>query len=158
MAEKQVKHLIRIADTDILGGKNILYGLARIKGVNVQFANALCKLCKLEPTRKIGTLTEAEQKQILNVLKDPLKAGVPRWMINRRKDPETGADIHQTGTKLIIANEEDIKILKKIKCYRGTRHMFGLPSRGQRTKSNFRRNKGKSSLGVKTKSKSRGRV
>ena len=31
------------------------------------------------------------------------------------------------------------------------RHMKGLPVRGQRTKSNFRKNKGKGSLGVKRK-------
>ena len=35
------------------------------------------------------------------------------------------------------------KFMKKIKSYRGIRHMFGLPVRGQRTRSNFRPNKGK---------------
>jgi small subunit ribosomal protein S13 len=38
--------------------------------------------------------------------------------------------------------------MKKIRSYRGVRHGIGLPVRGQRTKSNFRRNKGKVSLGV----------
>ncbi|MCX8147635.1 MAG: 30S ribosomal protein S13, partial [Candidatus Woesearchaeota archaeon] len=42
----------------------------------------------------------------------------------------------------------DIKRLKIIKCYRGIRHIEGLPVRGQRTKSNFRKNKGKV-MGVK---------
>lgn len=32
----------------------------------------------------------------------------------------------------------NIKRLKDIKCYRGTRHLKGLPSRGQRTKTNSR--------------------
>ena len=41
--------------------------------------------------------------------------------------------------------------MKKIRSYRGVRHGVGLPVRGQRTKSNFRRNKGKASLGVKKK-------
>ena len=41
--------------------------------------------------------------------------------------------------------------MKKIKCYKGVRHMLDLPVRGQRTKSNFRKNKGKVHLGVKRK-------
>jgi len=50
---------------------------------------------------------------------------------------------------LKFTKENDIKLLKKVKSYRGMRHALGLPVRGQRTKSNFRRNKGKASLGVK---------
>ena len=45
--------------------------------------------------------------------------------------------------------------MKKIKCYNGMRHSVGLPVRGQRTKSNFRRSKakskGKATIGVKKK-------
>jgi small subunit ribosomal protein S13 len=40
--------------------------------------------------------------------------------------------------------------MKKMKSYRGVRHIFNLPVRGQRTKSNFRKNKGKVT-GVKRK-------
>ena len=36
----------------------------------------------------------------------------------------------------------NIKRLKDIKAYRGTRHMRGLPSRGQRTKTNSRTRRG----------------
>ena len=43
------------------------------------------------------------------------------------------------------------KRLQMIKSYKGMRHAAGLPVRGQRTKSNFRKNKGKGSLGVKKK-------
>ncbi len=39
-------------------------------------------------------------------------------------------------------------MMKKIKSYKGVRHMFGLTVRGQRTRSNFRKNKGKVRLGV----------
>jgi len=38
---------------------------------------------------------------------------------------------------------ENIERLKAIKCYRGIRHIVGLPTRGQRTKSNSRTRKGK---------------
>ena len=61
----------------------------------------------------------------------------------RCEDYETGVDKHLLGTDLDVTQENDIKRLKKIKAYRGIRHIHGQPSRGQRTKSNFRRNKGK---------------
>ena len=156
MTAQQIKHLIRIADNDIAGEKNLLYGLTKIRGVKVQLANALCKISGLDPVRKIGGLSEAEIKQITTILDNPIKSGIPVWMVNRRRDPETGEHRHLLGTKLLIAKDDDIKRLKKIKAYRGVRHMFGLPSRGQRTRSNFRKNKGKSGLGVKTSGKTRG--
>ena len=72
-------------------------------------------------------------------------------MLNRRKNYEDRKNIHVITGDLIFSNENDIKRLKKIRSYRGVRHGMGLPLRGQRTKSNFRKNKGKSSLGVKKK-------
>jgi small subunit ribosomal protein S13 len=41
-------------------------------------------------------------------------------------------------------------MMKRIRSYKGVRHSLGLPVRGQRTRSNFRKNKGKV-LGVKRK-------
>jgi len=64
-------------------------------------------------------------------------------MLNRRKDYETGEDKHLLSSDLAFTKDNDIKMLKKIKSYKGMRHAFGLPVRGQRTRSNFRRNKGK---------------
>ena len=49
-----------------------------------------------------------------------------------------------------FTQDNDIKMLKKIKSYKGIRHSLGLPVRGQRTRSNFRKNKGKV-MGVKRK-------
>ena len=50
--------------------------------------------------------------------------------------------------ELIFSKEQDIKFLRRIRCYKGVRHALGLPVRGQRTRSNFRKNKGKA-MGVK---------
>ena len=59
---------------------------------------------------------------------------------------------------LIFSKQQDVRRLQKIKSYRGLRHAANLPLRGQRTKSNFRRNKGKA-VGVKRKKGSKsGRV
>ena len=53
---------------------------------------------------------------------------------------------------LRFIQDNDIKMMKKIKSYKGIRHMFRLPVRGQCTRSNFRKNKGKG-MGVKRKGK-----
>ena len=56
--------------------------------------------------------------------------------------------VYQSSLEL---TDSDLKEMKKMKSYRGVRHMSRLPSRGQRTKSNFRRNKGKAIAGLKKK-------
>jgi len=149
--KQEMKYFVRIANTDIDGKKNLHQGLTKIKGVGVAFANMACSFANIDKNKKVGYLTDSEVKKIDDILKDPKKFGAPAWMLNRRKDPQTGEDNHIITSDLLFTKDNDIKMLKKIKCYRGTRHMFGLPSRGQRTKSNFRRNKGKV-MGVKRKS------
>jgi len=78
-------------------------------------------------------------------------------MLNRRKDYEDGTDKHIILGDLKFTKDNDIKRMKKIKSNKGYRHAWGLPVRGQRTKSNFRKNKGKVT-GVKKKSGKSGRV
>ena len=73
-------------------------------------------------------------------------------MLNRQNDFESGEDKHLTGSNLELRKEFDIKRLKKIKSYKGLRHSSNLPMRGQRTKSNFRRNRRKGA-GIKKKVK-----
>ncbi|MDP6459896.1 MAG: 30S ribosomal protein S13, partial [Candidatus Hydrothermarchaeota archaeon] len=65
--------------------------------------------------------------------------GLPAWLLNRRKDYASGKDIHVTGSELAISLREDLNRLKKIRSYRGIRHERGLPVRGQRTRTSFRR-------------------
>lgn len=65
----------------------------------------------------------------------------PSWLLNRRKDVETGENSHLSGVALDLKKREDINRLRKIKSYKGFRHELGLPVRGQRTRSSFRRNK-----------------
>ncbi|MFH0936484.1 MAG: 30S ribosomal protein S13 [Candidatus Woesearchaeota archaeon] len=70
------------------------------------------------------------------IVKD--QKSIPSWLKNRRKDYETGQDEHITGTDLKFKKDTDIKRMRKIKTYRGMRHSYGLPVRGQRTKGHFR--------------------
>jgi small subunit ribosomal protein S13 len=138
MAE-QVKGIVRISEVDVKGETPLFTSLNRINGVGGALANAVCRVHNLDRNRKIGTLTDAEIKKIEETLKNPAKFGIPPWMLNRRKDLETGEDRHLVGSDLKFIQEQDIKKMIRIKAYKGVRHMFGLPARGQRTRSSFRK-------------------
>lgn len=146
--EQNLRQLVRIADTDLNGKKTLLYALARIKGVGIPFANAICNMAKIDSTRKTGSLSDSEIQKLENTIKNPAEVGISNWMLNRQKDSETGENRQVIGSDLIFATENDIKFMKKIKCYKGIRHILGQPVRGQRTRSKFRKNKG-NVVGVK---------
>jgi len=154
----EVKYLVRIANTDLNGSKPLYYSLTKIKGIGFVYANMLCNLSNISKDKKTGLLSEQEISRLNDILKNPHKFNVPAWVLNRRKDYETGADMHLIGSDIKFVQDNDVKRLKKIKSYIGIRHMQGLPVRGQRTKSNFRKNKGKGSLGVQKKKMKAGRV
>ena len=61
------------------------------------------------------------------------------WMLNRKKDRESGLSKHLITTDLDLARDFDVRRMKKIKSYRGWRHATGQPVRGQRTRSHFRK-------------------
>ena len=140
---QEFKQLVRIANTDLKGEKKIINSLRNITGVGFMFSNMICELTKIDPNKKTGDLSDKEISLIEQVLRNPVNSGAPSWMLNRRKDVETGADMHVLTNDLIFVKDNDIKLMKKIKCYKGVRHIRGLPVRGQKTKSNFRKNKGK---------------
>ena len=145
MAEEQkqeLKYFVRIANTDLDGNKQVGNSLIKIKGINFMISNAICNAAKIQKTKKTGYLSDSEVERIDDVLKDPAKFKLPSWLFNRKKDPEDNADRHLIGTNLSFTQDNDIKMMKKIKSYKGVRHSLGLPVRGQRTRSNFRRNKG----------------
>ncbi len=139
--------LVRIMSTDVPGNMSIYAGLTRIKGVSWSMSNGVCNMLNLERTKKISSLSKGEIEKISDFIKKPK---LPVFLLNRRKDRETGEDKHVTGTDLDLNRELDIKRFKKIKSYRGLRHATGQPVRGQRTRSHFRKNK---TVGVLKKAK-----
>lgn len=150
--QKDYRHIVRVADTDLDGAKPISQALNKIKGVSFMFANAVCMFADIDKKKITGSLTADDVNKLNSVLKDPLKYGFPDWMLNRRRDYETGDKKHLLGADLKWQKENDIKLMKKIRSYKGVRHMSNLTVRGQHTKGNFRRNKGKG-LGVQRKGK-----
>ena len=69
----------------------------------------------------------------------PAKAGFPIWFLNRRKDPETGKDIHLFTSDIEFTIRNDIERERISGSWRGYRHMFGLKVRGQRTRTTGRK-------------------
>ena len=148
--DENFRHIVRVTNTDLKGEKQLHMALHKIKGISFMFSNFICHASKVDPKKKAGDLTEEEVSRLEDVIKNPAKYDCPTWLVNRRKDYETGEDKHLIGFDLDLAKEFDIKRLKKIKSYRGLRHASNLPSRGHRTKSHFRSNRRKGS-GIKKK-------
>ena len=149
--KKDYRYIVRIVNTDLDGSKPISHALNRIKGISFMFSNALCTIANIDKKKLAGQLNETEIKRLNDILLSPSQYGFPHWMLNRRSDFETGTDKHLLAADLRFQVDNDIKLMKKIRSYKGVRHMLGQPVRGQKTKSNFRRNKGSASLGVQRK-------
>ena len=154
IGELREDRVVRILSKDIEGKMSVYSGLAKIKGVSWSFSNAICNSLGIDKKKKIGSLSNEEITKISEFVKNP-KA--PTFLLNRRKDFQSGEDKHLNGSDLELQQEFDIKRLKKIKSYRGLRHISNLPLRGQRTRSHFRKNRRKGS-GIKKKVKKEGEV
>jgi small subunit ribosomal protein S13 len=140
--------LIRIFGHDIPGSKNVYAGLTRIKGVSWSLSNVVCKKLSLDKRSKILDLDKSQTEKIEDFLS---KSEISDFLKNRMNDFETGESKHILSNDLDMKKEFDIKRMKKIKSYKGNRHSFKLPVRGQRTRSNFRRSG--IAVGVKRKKK-----
>jgi len=127
--------LVRILATDIPGTSPVYAGLTNIKGVSWTISNAICTILGIPKNKKMTELSPEEIEKITAFIKNPQ---IPEWMMNRRKDMETGESKHLVTTELDLAKDFDIRRMKKIKSYKGWRHTLGQPVRGQRTRSHFR--------------------
>lgn len=136
---QQLKSLVRLANADIDGNKRVYYALTNIGGVSYGFSNAICYILNIDKMKKAGELTEQELRAIEALLKDP--KGIPEWVFNRQKDIDTGQNLHLSGADLKLKKEFDIRLMQKTKSYKGIRHALGLPVRGQKTRSHFRKGK-----------------
>lgn len=134
------KHLVRISNTDLDGNKKIVDSIRKIKGVGFAFAKAVCNVAGIDRTAKAGNLSDADIRKIEDIIRNP---AVPQWLFNRRRNIEDNSSKHLVAAELNFAQENDVRQMQRIRSYRGVRHMLGLPVRGQRTRSNFRKNKGK---------------
>lgn len=113
--------MARIAGVDIPNDKRLDIGLTYIYGIGRINAKLVLKEANIPEDRRVNTLTDEEISKIAKVIeKGYMVEGNLRQQIN-----------------------QNIKRLREIGSYRGMRHMHKLPSRGQRTKSNARTQRGK---------------
>jgi len=133
---------------DLDGSKKLIYGLTKIRGIGVSLSGAIVRAAGMKPEIRIGQLSEEEVEKIEDVISDPLKSGIPPRLVNRRKDLETGRDLHLVGPDLALKVKTDIDFMKDLRTWKGIRHSLGLKVRGQRTKTTGRSGK---AVGVKKK-------
>jgi len=135
--DSSIQYRVRVAGVILDGSKNVERALTNIKGVGPRTSKVVNEMLDFKG-RKLGELSEKGIEKIEAVLSN-LDKNLPPWMLNRRNDYASGENKHLTGPDLDMAKREDLTRLKKQKSYRGLRHQAGLPVRGQRTRSTFRK-------------------
>lgn len=95
--------------------KRLPFALATLYGVGIPLGKTICKEAKVDPSKKADDLTADEEGAIRKALETfKLEGDLKREV------------------------SQNIKRLKDIGAYRGSRHAKRLPARGQRTKTNSR--------------------
>jgi small subunit ribosomal protein S13 len=113
--------MARIAGVVIPSEKQVQIALTYIYGVGPKFARDILAAAKIEPTTRVKDITEAEEQRLREVID---------------RDYTVEGDLQRLVTN-------NIKRLKDVNAYRGLRHKAGLPTKGQRTRTNARTRKGK---------------
>ena len=114
--------MARIVGVDIPRNKKVPYSLQYIHGIGLTTAKKLCEVAKIDLDSRVQDLTEEQVVAIRNAISDLS---------------------FQVEGELRSQTAMNIKRLKDVGAYRGLRHRRGLPSNGQRTKTNARTRKGK---------------
>ena len=117
----------------------MLVGLTQIKGIGHNFATAVLDTLKINTNSNIGNLTEENVQAIEKLITDPVGGKFPTWFLNRRKDIETGADLHLLTSDIPFTLRNDIERERITASWRGYRHLSGLKVRGQRTRTSGRK-------------------
>ncbi len=143
---QEFRHIVRIAGRDLDGTKKVQPAISEIKGVGNSFANAMTASLKIDSKARLGQLSDRQLQQLESALKDSSSLNLPPWMLNRRKDVDSGLNIHKFGSDLDFMIKNDIDREKNILSWRGVRHSLGLKVRGQRTRTTGRKGR---TVGVK---------
>ncbi len=136
----EIRHIVRIADSDLNGKRSVQYALTGIKGISRRVAKIIAVNSGLDPIGTIGYLNDADIDKLKSSV-DNISTLLPTWMMNKQNDILTGEDRQVLGMDVMLSRNEDINIMKKARSYKGLRHERGLRVRGQRTRSTGRRGK-----------------
>jgi len=106
---------MRISGITLPNEKRLPYGLTSLYGVGLPRAKSICKQTGINPLLRVKELTPEQENEIRRVI-----------------------ELFKTEGDLKRDVSGNIKRLKDIGSYRGSRHTKRLPVRGQRTKTNSR--------------------
>lgn len=112
--------MIRIAGINLTDEKRVDIGLTYIFGIGRSNVQKVLEDAKVDGAKRIKDLTEEETGR--------LQKAVEKLKVEGDLRQEIG---------------QNIRRLEEIGSYRGIRHRRGLPTRGQRTRSNGRTRRGK---------------
>jgi len=135
---QEYRYVVRLAGTDLDGSLKTAYALAKIRGLGRSLGRTVAKAAGVDPDRQLGYLTDEDLRRVEEAVRDPAKLRLESWLLNRRKDLETGSDLHFTGPSLELRTRMDIEFMKQIRSWKGVRHSLGLKVRGQRTRTTAR--------------------
>ena len=113
--------MARIAGVNIPSQKKLGVALTYVYGIGSKFSTDVCKKANVDWNSRVNDLSESEIKSISDVISSS-------YMVEGDLRREISANI---------------KRLKDLGTYKGTRHRKNLPARGQRTHTNARTKKGK---------------
>ena len=113
--------MARILGVDIPGEKRIDIALRYIYGIGPVNSKVILDRAGIDPSLRAKSLNEQQLSQIVHAIQEG------KYVIEGDLRREIGMNL---------------KRLQGIKCYRGVRHLRGLPVRGQRTQTNARTRKG----------------
>jgi small subunit ribosomal protein S13 len=147
LSEQEFRHIVRIAGKDVDGSKKLVVALSEIRGIGYNLAQLLLQQLNIDPNTRTGYVKEEDVAHIEEALKDPTRVNIPVWYLNRRKDIETGKDMHLITSDLDMTLRNDLERERIAQSWRGIRHMYGLKVRGQRTRTTGRRRGG--TIGVR---------
>ncbi len=111
---------MRISGITIPDEKRVDISLTYLYGVGRSNAKDVLKKAGVDSAKRVKDLSEDDQKNIAKILE------------SYKLEGDLRAEV--TG---------NIKRLREVGTYRGSRHTHNLPSRGQRTRSNARTKRGK---------------
>ena len=139
MSTQEYRHIVRIVGNDIPGARKAIVGLTQIKGIGYSFATAILDTLKINTNTNIGFLSESDVQSIEKLITNPIAGNFPVWFLNRRKDIETGANMHLLTSDIPFTLRNDIERERITNSWRGYRHMYGLKVRGQCTRTTGRK-------------------
>lgn len=139
MASQEYRHIVRIAGKDVPGAKKMIIGVSQVRGIGYNFAKAILDVLKIDQNSNVGFLSESQVEAIEKAMKNPSSLNIPSWFLNRRKDIDSGNDLHLITSDIEFNVRNDIEREKNTNSWRGFRHTYGLKVRGQRTRTTGRK-------------------